>query len=207
MAESKARAAKAAAKTPAPEPTPVQPRLLPPAARPTPLIAGVNAPAGPSSLTAPAGVQQVRQPEPFLSEGMRNDLQDLGYAIDPVSHARFDRNQHTGKVTMRRRIPGEVPAVAVQGYGKPTPVEVAFAPQPAVNDTDQAADVTANPLVSDQPAAPAEHTDRPNELPTGETLTHDPATGVTLAHNPVTGESRVVDEDELKAAQGNPGED
>jgi hypothetical protein len=38
-------------------------------------------------------------PKPFMSEGMRVDLENLGYAIDPVSGARYELDPNTGEVT------------------------------------------------------------------------------------------------------------
>lgn len=40
------------------------------------------------------------KPEPFLSEGMRNDLELLGWAVDPSSGAKFVRDKETGEITV-----------------------------------------------------------------------------------------------------------
>jgi hypothetical protein len=50
---------------------------------------------------APAAAKS--EPEPFLSEGMRSDLEMRGYAVDPVSGARFEVDRESGEVTMTLR--------------------------------------------------------------------------------------------------------
>lgn len=47
-----------------------------------------------------------KRPAPFMSEGMRDDLETLGWAVDPVSGARFDRDPETGEVTVTERASG-----------------------------------------------------------------------------------------------------
>ena len=42
---------------------------------------------------------------PFMSEGMRHDLDTVGYTVDPVSGARFERDQETGEITVTERKP------------------------------------------------------------------------------------------------------
>jgi hypothetical protein len=53
------------------------------------------------AAAAPAAATKV--PKPFLSEGMRSDLETRGWAVDTVSGARFDMNMQTGEVTVTAR--------------------------------------------------------------------------------------------------------
>lgn len=61
-------------------------------------------------------------PKPFLSEGMRSDLETLGWAVDPVSGARYEMNMETGEVTVTEK--GALnPETGEADKGKVTTVE------------------------------------------------------------------------------------
>lgn len=107
---------------------------------------------------------KVKRPEPFLSEGMRNDLEAIGYAVDPVSGARFVLNRETGEVTVTEKGVTD-PVTGVTDAGEVSTVDVEVTVPPTTVDPD-----------------------------TGETLTTDPETGVVTATNPETGETRTVEQ-------------
>lgn len=52
--------------------------------------------------TADEGKAPAR-PAPFMSEGMRHDLETVGWAVDPSSGARFELDRDTGDVTVIER--------------------------------------------------------------------------------------------------------
>jgi hypothetical protein len=105
-------------------------------------------------------------PKPFLSEGMRVDLETHGYAIDPVSGARFELDRETGKVTVTELTRTD-PNTGEVTEGKVTVLDDVVITTPKVETT--------------------------TDPDTGEVLTTDAVTGVTTATDPVTGETRVVE--------------
>jgi hypothetical protein len=114
----------------------------------------------PVTVSAPA---VAAQPKPFLSEGMRHDLEDNGWAVDPSSGARFELNRETGEVTVTEKGTTN-PETGEAVEGKVTEVDVEVTPPATRIDPE-----------------------------TGETLVTDPATGVTTATDPETGETRTVE--------------
>jgi hypothetical protein len=105
-------------------------------------------------------------PKPFMSEGMRVDLENLGYAIDPVSGARYELDRETGQVTVTEKTRTD-PNTGEVTEGKVT---------------------TLDDVVINTPKVETE-----TDEDTGETITTDPTTGVRTATDPVTGETRIVE--------------
>ena len=115
-----------------------------------------------------AGVQaQPKRLKPFMSEGMRHDLESSGSAVDPVSGARYTLDRASGVVT----------------------VTEADRIDPNTGETIKGEVTTLDDVVINTPAV--ETTIDPD---TGETLTIDPETGVVTASNPTTGETRIVED-------------
>lgn len=55
------------------------------------------------SVDEPAAAEPARPVQPFMSEGMRHDLETVGWAVDPTTGGKFERDKETGKVTYTDR--------------------------------------------------------------------------------------------------------
>ncbi len=69
---------------------------------PAPADTAVTMAAAAALNPAPAADKPAK-PKPFMSEGMRHDLETVGWAVDPSSGARFELDRETGDVTVIER--------------------------------------------------------------------------------------------------------
>lgn len=83
-----------------------QSELPDPAATPAPNPAVSMADVAALSAAPAAGDDRPAGPAPFMSEGMRHDLEVNGWAIDPSSGARFELDPDTGEVALIERPSG-----------------------------------------------------------------------------------------------------
>ena len=119
------------------------------------------------------GTRAPQRAKPFLSEGMRNDLETIGYAVDPVSGARYEVDDD-GNVTVTE---------------KATPAQVAAAEAP--KGKTYAVDVEVTP--PNTRVDPVTGTETVKDPKTGETRVTEAGSGVTTITDG-DGDTRVVDD-------------
>lgn len=81
---------------------------MPPKSKDTPPAEPTVEPAaGPAvgtwSVAEPADAEPAAPAAPFLSEGIRQELEQFGRAGDPVTGGKFERDKETGQVTYTDR--------------------------------------------------------------------------------------------------------
>jgi hypothetical protein len=130
----------------------------------------------PGSFTGAVSPKAPDLPKPFLSEGMRNDLETNGWAVDPVSGARYEVDRDSGDVYVTERVS---PAQQAQ--------EVAEEPKGRRHKVD--VKVQVSPTFTD-PKTGVETVEDPN---TGETRVTQPGSGVTVVTDK-DGETRTIDD-------------
>jgi hypothetical protein len=120
------------------------------------------------------GTRALDRPAPYLSEGMRSDLETVGYAVDPVSGARYEVDKN-GDVFVTEK--GKLaPAVLAESApdGPVHKVDVKVTPPATVIDRKTGVETVTDPV-------------------TGETRVTQPGSDLTTVTG-ADGETRTIDD-------------